>query len=170
MSNTSIKLIKLVSFGYANGRPQTYYGDVIASVRDMFTISKQLRDTHDGTFVELQRALMDIYANKTRYDELVSEVKSKIDQLYTMSDDDMTFYIGCEAGKHRSVAVVCLLEKDLIEYIKQENTKHASCRVELEVSHRDLNLTNEHRRNKKNMTQNRTKCRDSKSRYNDTFN
>src|SRR5207244_1391341 len=57
------KTINLTSFGYANGKPREENGDMVISVKNMFSVEKNIRNNHLGTSEELQRALLDMSAN-----------------------------------------------------------------------------------------------------------
>lgn len=159
------KTINLVSFGFTNGKPRASDDDTVISVRDMFNVEKRLRDNHNGTSTELQRALMDMEANKERYDEILEELKPDLtDMINTDDDEEITIYVGCEVGKHRSVAVVSLMFKDLPEILKKLPIKNRKNKeIHMNIEHRDLER-NGFRKNKKNLEQDRSRRRDKKSR------
>ncbi|VBB18967.1 RNase adaptor protein RapZ [Yasminevirus sp. GU-2018] len=160
------KNVTFVSFGYGNGKPRVDRDDVIISVKDMFSVHKSLRDKYDGTSTELQRALLDIEANQTRYESLIEEVTAKLLEVFNSEyDEEISVYIGCEAGRHRSVAVVCMLEKEIPGIVrKMEIIDRANREIGFKIEHRDLN--NEGRRqNKKDINQSRSKRRDAKTRF-----
>lgn len=159
------KTINLVSFGFTNGKPRASDDDTIISVRDMFNVEKRLRDNHNGTSTELQRALIEMEANKDRYDEIVQElIPDLTDMINTDDDEEITIFVGCVAGKHRSVAVVCMLLDDLPDILKKlpiENRKNKE--IHMNIEHRDLEQ-NGFRKNKKNLNQDRSQKRDKKNK------
>lgn len=153
------KIITITSFGFSNGRPRISKGDIVISVKNMFVVAKVIRDKYDGTSPELQHALLDIEANQTRFGEILDEIIGYIQEcLDTDDDDELGIFIGSETGKHRSVAVVCLLEQQLNKKIViGENID-----FELKIDHRDL-VGDSTRQNKKSMNRQRQKNRDMKS-------
>ena len=90
--SNSTKTINLVSFGFSNGKPKQYDKDtdVMISVKDMFSVEKKLRDSYDGTAEELQKALMNMEANKDRYDNILEQTKTQIMEMLNEDLDEMT--------------------------------------------------------------------------------
>jgi RNase adaptor protein for sRNA GlmZ degradation len=95
---------------------------------------------------------MNIKSNKEYYDSILQKILADIELL---CQENINIYIGCEQGKHRSVAVVCMLSNDIYEIFK------SSKKIIMNVRHRDLEnmllLTTKKERNKA-----RTKDRDRK--------
>jgi RNase adaptor protein for sRNA GlmZ degradation len=182
-SNSNLtKEITLISFGYLHGKPKTYRGDYVISIKNMFSVSKDIRDKYDGTSVELQKALLNIQANKEQYESIIVDLKEKLnDILNSPKDEDINIFIGCEAGKHRSVAVVSMLKKELSEIIKNmiiEDREHKE--ITLKVEHRDLNNNSQKksdndddtntvgmgkRKNKQDIKKDRSQKRDAKTKF-----
>jgi RNase adaptor protein for sRNA GlmZ degradation len=118
----------------------------------MKNVSKQLRDKYMGSSEELQIALMDIKSNKEYYDSILQKIMSIIE---LSCQETINIFIGCEQGKHRSVAVVCMLSNDIYEVFK------SSKELIMNVRHRDLENI-QTLSTKKEQNKARTKDRDRK--------
>lgn len=157
MSKLELELF-LTSFGYSNGRPKTSNKDMIISVKNMINVPKTIRDKHNGTSEELQKALLNIESNKEQYNSILNNLKVKVEEMINNSKNEaINIYIGCEAGKHRSVAVVSMLEKDLASIVKDIN-------ISFDICHRDLSDDGE-RKKKSTIMKDRSKERDSKRKF-----
>lgn len=157
--NDKLRDISIVSFNYSNFQSSD---DIVISVKHMFAVAKNIRDKYDGTAKELQTALLDIDANKESYDFILEGLKSQVSEFVSDDFDDeyeMTVYVGCDDGKQRSVAVACMLDRDLRTYVKQLNL--GDIKVTFNLEHRDLKASTV-RKNKKFIDQNRSKNRDKK--------
>ena len=102
--------MSLQSFGYKYGAAKS---QLVISIRHFKNPSKSARQ-YDGRSRRLQK---EVYKdNEKAIIELAGFIKSKIDEGIT------DIAIGCEKGKHRSVAVVEIIGREL----------------GLEISHRDV--------------------------------
>lgn len=97
---------KLISFGHKYGKPDA---DLLISVVDMPGPSKELRK-YNGQNKRLQKELFENPEFSMRYKQIVEQVQSF---LNNNSSDMITIAIGCEKGKHRSVAIVEKLVGDI---------------------------------------------------------
>ena len=113
-------MLKLISFGARYGSPKE--ADVIISVKHFENPSKEARDNYTGTSKRLQK---EIYA-QPNFETYYSEVLEQIREL-SSTGDELVVGIGCEEGKHRSVAIVERLAMDLGKLFE-----------EVEVEHRDI--------------------------------
>jgi RNase adaptor protein for sRNA GlmZ degradation len=160
-SDKILKTINLISFSFDSGKPKITDHDIIISVRDMFNVEKKIRDTHNGTSKELQRALLNIEANKSHYDEIVEHLTTELlDMFNTSCSEEIDIYIGCNAGTHRSVAVVCMLFNELPDIFRTlDIINRTEKEIILNIDHRDLEIDGV-RKNKKSLEQERLKRRD----------
>jgi len=121
--------LNLISFGYQYDKPKE--ADLVLSARHFPTPSKEVRQKHDGTHTRLQN---DLYHHKDfngLYDKLLEEILNFISQHQTNIEPaelTLTIAVGCEEGKHRSVAIIERLAMDLEEIHEAQIT----------ITHRDL--------------------------------
>lgn len=125
MATPEIEII-LFSFGHQFGKPTDV--DLIIDVRHFPNPSKLCRSKYKGIHNRLQKEL---YTNPV-FGSLYTPILEQIIQyINTFAKDKCTIAIGCEHGRHRSVAIVEKLANDLdIENIqvyhrdiKQKNSR-----------------------------------------------
>jgi RNase adapter protein RapZ len=96
--------VTFLSFGYRYGRPgiDGTTADLFIDVRSLPNPGKRARDAHTGLSARLQS---DIFASD-QAKAIYMDAKSKVSHLLSATDvqKDITVAVGCEAGKHRSVA------------------------------------------------------------------
>ncbi len=168
-SEESTISIDLISYSQTDTKIKSFPEDIMISVRNMQSPDKHLRDRYDGTSIELQKNLLNNSHNNVMYSDIVNTVIDRIKELMLLSDSDesLTVYVGCEKGRHRSVAVVCMLEQSIIEYLK--NNKKNKKNVEINVCHRELEkINNKETRKAKKLE--RSKDRDQKFKNMYTWN
>jgi RNase adaptor protein for sRNA GlmZ degradation len=107
--------MRLISFAYAFGTPRGVLPEHIYDLRRYPCASADLCTRYDGRDRRLRRELL----HSPQYGHLLDEIR----QTYT-GDEDVTLYVGCDEGRHRSVAVVMELAQQW---------------PGVEVEHRDLN-------------------------------
>ena len=127
--NSSASRITLISFGYIYGHPPKTNLNI--SVKKFPNPSKHIRSSYNGTQKRLQDDLCGTPSFNSMYQDVLSQVITGIDacntinSLNTSQNPEITIGLGCEKGKHRSVAIVEMLAKDLHNY-------------NVQVVHRDL--------------------------------
>jgi RNase adaptor protein for sRNA GlmZ degradation len=157
------KQINLTSFSYGKKKPATYTEDIIISTKDLFNTCKAIKDTNDGTAIAYQTALMEGQSNREKYTDIVEEILNKVlESMKSEDDEEIGIYISCDNGKHRSVAVACMLYRDLRPKLEAMIDPTKSC-LKLSINHRDL-FEPQHRKDKKNLSQARARNRDRKMR------
>jgi len=115
------KKVNFVSFGYRYGPPSA---DFILSVRHFPNPSKSSRDRLTGLSSRLQK---EIFQQKDS-SELYTSILTEIDQFVNnIEKEEVTIAVGCEEGKHRSVAIIEKLAREVV-------FAHSEC----EIHHRDL--------------------------------
>lgn len=134
-------MLHLISFGSKYGPPKE--ADKIISVKHFENPSKEVRDNYTGTSKRLQK---EIYA-QPNFETYYSQILDRIRELSSAADD-LVVGIGCEEGKHRSVAIVEKLTLDLKEFFEK-----------IEIEHRDIN------RKKNEKSKNRTYSERRKQKY-----
>jgi UPF0042 nucleotide-binding protein len=138
--------IKLLSFGHSFGVPKQ--ADLLYSIRHFPATNVENYQQYDGRHKRIQNELLHL----TEYEDILKTIP---EQLMKFIDEhnktSVTVAIGCEQGRHRSVAVVERLAELLgITY-------------NVQVNHRDLQRTGYD----KNKQRERTKNRDRK--YNNNY-
>ena len=108
-----MKTINITSFSYDNGRPKVNASGVVYSVKKMNNVDKTIRDKYTGTSAQLQKELMNDDFNKNMYDKLVADVIKRVLLFQSNNETELNIFIGCNAGKHRSVATVCVLSSEI---------------------------------------------------------
>lgn len=126
MAKASIQTINITSFSYKNGEPKLYKGDLLFSVRNMNHVNRDIQSDYDGRSKRLQKALFEDSYNQDLYQDIIDQIEY---HLRRQRPNKINIYIGCVLGRHRSVATVCLLQKDLFAKFK---------RSVINLSHREL--------------------------------
>ncbi|CAF4334710.1 unnamed protein product [Rotaria sp. Silwood2] len=130
--------IKLFSFGHSFGVPKTV--DLLYSVRHFPVSNVDSYQQYDGRHKRIQNELL----NLRQYEDII---KTIIEQLTNFIQEhnktSITLAIGCEQGRHRSVATVERLA-DLL-----------GTTYNVEVSHRDLQRTGYDKKKQKERAKNR---------------
>jgi UPF0042 nucleotide-binding protein len=138
MAQTQDINIKLFSFGHAFGVPKKV--DLLYSVRHFPTTNVENYQQYDGRHKRIQDELLHL----TEYEDII---KTIIEQLTNFINehkkDSITLAVGCEQGRHRSVAVVERLAELL------------GVTYNVEVNHRDLKRTSYDKIKQRERTKNR---------------
>lgn len=113
--------IILTSFGYSNGKPEDSSYDKIFRLTNLPNPDLQIRKKYDGRSLELQKSLFEQEGVQAKYDAILEEIITVIENLD--EDKDLFFAFGCHSGIHRSVAIVEKLMYDnlLTEILKKHN-------------------------------------------------
>lgn len=144
MAESEKSHIKLFSFGHSYGVPKKV--DLIYSVRNFPVTNVDNFQQYDGRHKRIQNELL----NLTEYEELVKTIPEQLkDFLNEHPTNSVTIAIGCEQGRHRSVAIIERLGELL------------GMSYNVEINHRDLQRMG----NDKTKQNERRKNRDRK--YND---
>ena len=123
--------IILMSFGHKHGIPSN--ASKVFDIRHLPGPTKHQRRL-TGISLQLRKELFANEEFSTAYDNIKEEVLRYIthdeedDHNDSNNDLILTFVIGCEEGRHRSVAMVEQLQKDL----------HVDDRSRVSIVHRDL--------------------------------
>lgn len=115
--------INLLSFGHAFGVPKR--NDKVFDLRQFRAPPRELCRTMDGTSKRLQSEIL----NLEEYRDCMDSVATTVDESLRSGKILLVLAIGCEEGRHRSVALVEFLKDDL-------PSKFPGAKVEVE--HRDL--------------------------------
>lgn len=104
--------IELISFSYAKGTP--FHTDLIMDVRFLPNphYDPELRE-RDGRDPKIQEVIQSDRKSSDILEKFIQWVESMV-SFY--EEEDRAYFnmgVGCTGGKHRSVAVVCLLERRL---------------------------------------------------------
>jgi len=136
--------INLFSFGHSFGVPKQV--DLFYSVRHFPTTNVENYQQYDGRHKRIQNELL----NLPEYEDLLKTINEDLMKyIQEHHTNPIKVAVGCEQGRHRSVAVIERLAELL------GNTYN------VQVNHRDLQRT----KSEKNRQRERTKNRDRK--YND---
>ena len=133
--------IHLFSFGHSFGVPKNV--DLIYSVRHFPETNIENYQQYDGRHSRIQNELLHLTEYKDLIQTIIEQVKTYIQEHNQTS---IEVAVGCERGRHRSVAVV----ERLAELLGESYS--------IEIDHRDLKRT-EHDKNKQKQ---RMKNRDEK--------
>lgn len=101
--------ITLVSFGYRNGAPKDTTHNF--NLRNLPNVSKSMRDTCTGLHSILQNELMENKDVQAHYKQVYHEACALIHS--TSRPSHLRIGFGCDVGRHRSVAIVEVLVKEL---------------------------------------------------------
>ena len=145
-SSHVIPAVTLVSFGYIYGHPPKT--DLNISVKKFPNPSKHIRTSYNGTMKRLQEDLMGTSGFNSMYQDVLNQIITRINE-HDNNVDTLTIGIGCEKGKHRSVAIVEMLQRSL------NNTQVQVVHRDLEKKSRSKKLTqqyNKRRQEKRNIT------------------
>jgi RNase adaptor protein for sRNA GlmZ degradation len=126
-SEVETSKVTLVSFGYANGPLKK--ATITFSVRHFPNPSRQLRSAMDGRNARLAKHMFDQPEAELLFQELSTKVTDFV-ATRTRPDANIIIGVGCEEGKHRSVAVVERMAHVLRDIYRNE--------VNIVVVHRDL--------------------------------
>lgn len=121
----STRKIVLQTFGYHHGKPPLC--DFTFNCRNVPNPSAQLRKAgYTGLHKKLQES---IFANK-RTEQWYQNVLVQVAKMLQENQDSIILGFGCAYGKHRSVAIVERLFRDLYNFVATS--------AELVVQHRDV--------------------------------
>lgn len=161
------RIINIKSFGYLHGRPKHTSSDLVIDVRCFNNVQKATRDRLDGRSRKLQKELLDDRSNKDILDGVIRDVERDVDRWVKTDSPVLNIYVGCDAGKHRSVATACLLQQHISLFLHKANNTD----TEIHVHHTELDQVISHDTNsnvskahgsKKSRMIERTKNRDKK--------
>ncbi|KAL1761117.1 hypothetical protein FB107DRAFT_255364 [Schizophyllum commune] len=141
--------LRLITYGFERGRPDITPA-LTFDIRDLPNPPKPVREAHLGTSEVMQEWFFADDGVRLRFKEVLHEVLDAVGRFYEehrdeeRSDDDrahdneaarhtLTIAVCCRKGKHRSVAFVERLAREL-----RKALAHDVWRVE--VSHRDVHL------------------------------
>lgn len=132
--------IKLLSFGHCFGVPEDI--DLLYSVRHFPTAGVENHQQYDGRHKRIQSELLQMM----QYEDLIKMIIEQIAHFPEKPDKhNVIVAIGCDQGRHRSVAIVERLAELLrISY-------------NVEINHRDLQRTGYDKKKKRERTANRDK-------------
>jgi RNase adaptor protein for sRNA GlmZ degradation len=99
--------ITLRSFSYRSGRPEK--SGLVFDVRHLQGPCKKSRSRYTGADLCLQNELFNDSSFSDYYDGILSAVTQEIDMNGLK---DIVVLVGCDMGKHRSVAIVEKLAKE----------------------------------------------------------
>ena len=145
----------LVSFGYENGAAQDCFRTFNAKA--LCNPSRELRKKHSGTSLTLQADFFKAPGVQDFFDATLQEICGAALSESRGFEQELRIGIGCERGRHRSVALVERLAREL--HLQAAIAKQYTLRVE----HRDLGSDTGTARGKcRDKTQQRQRARDSK--------
>ncbi|CAF3338463.1 unnamed protein product [Rotaria socialis] len=130
--------IKLFSFGHSFGVPIDV--DLLFSIRHLPVTNVENYQQYDGRHQRIQNELLHLAEYEGFLETIIEQLKNFINEH---NKNSITIAIGCEQGRHRSVALVERLG-DLLG-----NTYNVN------VNHRDLERTGYERRKQRERTKNR---------------
>ena len=130
--------IKLLSFGHCFGLPKKV--DLLYSIRHFPGTNVENYQQYDGRHKRIQNELL----NSTEYEDLLKTITEDLMNLiHEHKQFSITVAVGCERGRHRSVAMVERLAEVL-------GTTH-----NVGVNHRDLQRTKDDKKKRNERTKNR---------------
>ncbi len=119
--------IELISYGGSYGRPDGW--DLCISVSHFENPPKSCRDQMTGLSSRLQKEVYQHESFEGLYQPIFANIIKLIQKNVTQ--ENLMIAVGCEMGKHRSVAIVEKIRNDLI-------SQSICQRDQIEVIHRDL--------------------------------
>ena len=138
MTQTEDINIKLLSFGQSFGVPEKV--DLLYSVRHFPTTNVENYQKYDGRHIRIQNELLHL----TEYEDLLKTISEQLTNfIHEHKQNSITVAVGCEQGRHRSVAVI----ERLAELLRLT--------YKVEVSHRDLQRTGYDKSKQRERTKNR---------------
>ncbi len=138
--------INLLSFGHSFGIPKQV--DLLYSIRDFPVTNVENYQQYDGRHKRIQNELL----NLTEYEEILKTIPEQLlKYIQEHQTNSITIAVGCEQGRHRSVAVIERLAELL------------SSTYNVQINHRDLQRTKSEKTRQKERTKNRDK------KYNNEF-
>ncbi|CAF0848590.1 unnamed protein product [Rotaria sordida] len=130
--------IKLFSFGHSFGVPKTV--DLLYSVRHFPVPNVDNYQQYDGRHKRIQNELL----NLVQYEDIIKTIIEQLmNFIHEHKKNSITLAIGCEQGRHRSVAIIERLA-DLL-----------GTTYNVEVKHRDLQRTGYDKKKQRERTTNR---------------
>jgi len=123
--------IKFVSFAYSLGPAPKQENIHVFNLRKLPNPSSQLRRNRTGLDKELQKEFFQIPQVEATYQSL----KEQVQEIIASGTGTilLQFYFGCHAGKHRSVAFVDKMSKEMWQ---------SNYQIQIQVTHRDLEAPN----------------------------
>lgn len=116
--------IKFLSFGYSYGVPKNV--DLLFSARHLPMTNVDNYQQYDGRHKRIQNELLDL----PEYEEMLKTIMEKLQNfIHEQGKHSITVAVGCEQGRHRSVAIIERLATML------------GTNDHIEVNHRDLQRT-----------------------------
>ena len=135
--NNTIR-INLFSFGHSFGVPKNV--DLLYSIRHLPTTNVENYQRYDGRHKRIQNELL----NLSEYDELIKTITEQLKKyIENHSSDSISIAVGCEEGRHRSVAVIERLGEIF------------STNYEIQIHHRDLQRMKSEKTRQRERTTNR---------------
>ena len=130
--------IKLFSFGHSFGVPKKV--DLLYSVRHFPATNVENYQQYDGRHKRIQNELL----NLPEYEDILKTIPEQLmNFIHEHNKNSITLAVGCEQGRHRSVAVVERLAELL------------GVNYNVEINHRDLQRTGFDKNKQKERTKNR---------------
>lgn len=125
--------LHVISFGHSFGVPKN--ADLTFNLRQYPAPTRNLCQNYDGTSSKVQQDLL----YRSEYQELLQNIGESVVNLLNESkcednESTITIAIGCEEGKHRSVAVVEHFVNNL-----PSNLMNLTLCINITHEHRDLN-------------------------------
>jgi UPF0042 nucleotide-binding protein len=130
--------VNLMSFGHAFGVPKQV--DLCYSVRQFQETNIENFHQYDGRHKRVQNELL----NLPEYDDLLKRISAELPKyIEKHQTNPITIAVGCEQGRHRSVAVI----ERLAELFGST--------YNVQITHRDLHRTKSEKDRKRERTKNR---------------
>lgn len=130
--------VDLVSFGHTFGVPKNV--DLLYSIRHFPTTNVENYQQYDGRHKRIQNELF----NHREYEELIQTITEQLSKyLLEHPTHSLRIAVGCEEGRHRSVAVI----ERLSELLRPSYT--------IEIHHRDLQRMKSEKHRQRERTTNR---------------
>jgi UPF0042 nucleotide-binding protein len=130
--------IQLISFGHSFGVPKI--ADLSYSIRHLPVTNVENYQQYDGRHKRIQNELLQL----PEYEDMIKMISEQlINFIHEHNKSCTTVAIGCEQGRHRSVAVVERLAEQL------------GGSYNVEIIHRDLQRTGYDKKKQKERTINR---------------
>ncbi|TRM67767.1 hypothetical protein BD626DRAFT_105866 [Schizophyllum amplum] len=136
--------LRLTTYGFERGPPAGPAPALTFDIRDLPNPPKPVREAHLGTSEVMQQCLFEDEGVRARFAEVIDEVEEVVRKHQTKDhrpreqpdEDALTIAVCCRKGKHRSVAFVERLARELRAYLASVSWG-GDWRVE--VVHRDVN-------------------------------
>ncbi len=130
--------IKLFSFGHSYGVPKKV--DLLYSVRHFPATNVENYQQYDGRHKRIQNELLHL----PEYEDILKTIPEQLmNFIHEHNKTSVTVAVGCEQGRHRSVAIVERLAELL------------GVTYNVEVNHRDLQRTGYDKTKQRERTKNR---------------